>query len=34
MSDTFFQQLFKPKPHFNLNVGGGTQAEQTAGIMI
>ena len=34
MSDTFFQQLEIPKPAFNLNVGSGTQAEQTAGIMI
>lgn len=34
MSETFFQQLEIPKPAFNLNVGSGTQAEQTAGIMI
>lgn len=34
MSDTFFQQLEIPHPDFNLNVGGGTQAEQTAGIMV
>jgi UDP-N-acetylglucosamine 2-epimerase (non-hydrolysing) len=34
MSETFFKQLEIPKPHFNLNIGGGTQAEQTAGIMI
>ena len=34
MSDTFFQQLDIPHPDFNLNVGGGTQAEQTAGIMV
>jgi UDP-N-acetylglucosamine 2-epimerase (non-hydrolysing) len=34
MSDTFFQQLEIPKPDFNLNVGSGTQAEQTAGIMV
>lgn len=34
MSETFFQQLSIPKPHFNLNIGSGTQAEQTAGIMI
>ena len=34
MSETFFKQLQIPKPHFNLNIGSGTQAEQTAGIMI
>ena len=34
MSETFFHQLEIPKPAFNLNVGSGTQAEQTAGIMI
>lgn len=34
MSDTFFQQLEISKPDFNLNVGGGIYAEQTAGIMI
>ena len=34
MSETFFQQLEIPKPDFNLNIGSGTQAEQTAGIMI
>jgi UDP-N-acetylglucosamine 2-epimerase (non-hydrolysing) len=34
MSDTFFQQLEIPEPDFNLNVGSGTQAEQTAGIMV
>jgi len=34
MSETFFQELEIPKPHFNLNIGSGTQAEQTAGIMI
>ncbi|KAF0236572.1 MAG: UDP-N-acetylglucosamine [Prolixibacteraceae bacterium] len=34
MSDTFFQQLEITKPDFNLNIGSGTQAEQTAGIMI
>jgi len=34
MSETFFQQLEIPKPAFNLNVGSGTQAEQTAGIMV
>lgn len=34
MSETFFKQLEIPKPDFNLNIGGGTQAEQTAGIMV
>lgn len=34
MSETFFKELEIPKPHFNLNIGSGTQAEQTAGIMV
>ena len=34
MSDTFFRQLGIPEPDINLNVGSGTQAEQTAGIML
>ncbi len=34
MSDTFFEELNIPQPDVNLGVGGGTQAEQTAGIMI
>lgn len=34
LSDTFFEELNIPKPNSNLQVGGGTQAEQTAGIMI
>lgn len=34
MSDTFFEELNIPQPDINLGVGGGTQAEQTAGIMI
>ena len=34
MSDQFFNQLRIPKPDVNLQVGSGTQAEQTAGIMI
>jgi UDP-N-acetylglucosamine 2-epimerase (non-hydrolysing) len=34
MSDTFFEQLGIPTPDFNLNAGGGTQAEQTAKIMV
>jgi UDP-N-acetylglucosamine 2-epimerase (non-hydrolysing) len=34
MSDTFFAQLQIPEPDINLECGGGTQAEQTAAIMI
>ena len=34
MSDTFFEELNIPQPDANLGIGGGTQAEQTAGIMI
>ncbi len=34
MSDTFFNELNIPKPDINLECGGGTQAEQTAAIMI
>ena len=34
MSDDFFDQLLIPKPDINLESGGGTQAEQTANIMI
>lgn len=34
MSDTFFEELDIPQPHANLGAGGGTQAEQTAAIMI
>lgn len=34
MSDTFFEELNIPKPDVNLGVGSGTQAEQTAGIMV
>lgn len=34
MSDSFFEQLGIPHPDVNFGVGGGTQAEQTAGIMI
>jgi len=34
MSENFFLQLGIPEPDFNLNAGGGTQAEQTAKIMI
>ncbi|MDO5656700.1 MAG: UDP-N-acetylglucosamine 2-epimerase (non-hydrolyzing) [Flavobacteriaceae bacterium] len=34
MSGNFFEQLQIPEPHINLNAGGGSQAEQTAQIMI
>lgn len=34
MSDSFFQQLNIPEPHLNLGAGGGSQAEQTAAIMV
>lgn len=34
MSGDFFEQLEIPEPHNNLGAGGGTQAEQTAAIMI
>lgn len=34
MSDSFFEQLMIPQPDVNLGAGGGTQAEQTAAIMI
>jgi UDP-N-acetylglucosamine 2-epimerase (non-hydrolysing) len=34
MSHDFFEQLSIPTPHFNLEAGSGTQAEQTAKIMI
>ena len=34
MSDSFFVQLGIPEPNINLGAGGGTQAEQTAAIMI
>lgn len=34
MSDNFFAQLGIPDPDINLGAGGGTQAEQTARIMI
>jgi UDP-N-acetylglucosamine 2-epimerase (non-hydrolysing) len=34
MSDTFFQELNIPEPDINLGCGSGTQAEQTAAIMI
>lgn len=34
MSADFFEQLGIPEPDINLEAGGGTQAEQTAAIMI
>ena len=34
MSDSFFEQLGIPQPDVNLGAGGGTQAEQTASIMV
>ncbi len=34
MSQQFFEQLNIPKPHVNLECGGGSQAEQTANIMV
>jgi len=34
MSDTFFEELGIPAPDINLGCGGGTQAEQTAAIMV
>ena len=33
MSQSFFDELNIPKPDVNLECGGGSQAEQTAGIM-
>ncbi|WP_242916768.1 non-hydrolyzing UDP-N-acetylglucosamine 2-epimerase [Pontibacter liquoris] len=34
MSGAFFEQLGIPEPDVNLEAGGGTQAEQTAAIMV
>lgn len=34
MSGAFFEQLGIPEPDINLEVGSGTQAEQTANIMV
>ncbi|WP_298900402.1 non-hydrolyzing UDP-N-acetylglucosamine 2-epimerase [uncultured Psychroserpens sp.] len=34
MSGSFFEQLGIPEPHVNLECSGGTQAEQTANIMV
>src|SRR5690242_3644682 len=34
MSDVFFQQLEMPHPDYNLGVGSGSHAQQTAGVML
>jgi UDP-N-acetylglucosamine 2-epimerase (non-hydrolysing) len=34
MSDVFFDELGIPRPDFNLKVGSGTHAKQTAAVMI
>jgi UDP-N-acetylglucosamine 2-epimerase (non-hydrolysing) len=34
MSDAFFRDLRLPDPHFHLEVGSGTHAEQTGNVMI
>lgn len=34
MSGSFFEQLNIPEPHRNLEAGGGSQAEQTAAILV
>ena len=34
MSDIFFEELEIPKPDYNLNVGSGTHAEQTAQMLM
>ncbi len=34
MFDAFFHDLRLPRPHFNLNIGSGSHAEQTGGVMI
>lgn len=34
MSDAFFRDLNLPRPHYHLEVGSGTHAEQTGGVMI
>jgi UDP-N-acetylglucosamine 2-epimerase (non-hydrolysing) len=34
MFDAFFRDLRLPKPDFHLNVGSGSHAEQTGGVMI
>jgi len=34
MSDVFFQELDLPEPHLNLGVGSGSQAGQTAALLV
>src|SRR5437868_3433488 len=34
MSDAFFRDLRLPEPHFHLEVGSGSHATQTAGVMV
>jgi UDP-N-acetylglucosamine 2-epimerase (non-hydrolysing) len=34
MSDAFFRDLRLPEPHFHLEVGSGSHAQQTGGVMI
>lgn len=34
MSDVFFEDLGLPTPHVHLGVGGGSHAQQTAGVMV
>ena len=34
MSDIFFEELKIPKPDYNLNVGSGSHAKQTASMMV
>ncbi|EHQ34384.1 UDP-N-acetyl glucosamine 2-epimerase [Methanoplanus limicola] len=34
MSDIFFEQLNIPKPNYNLNIGSGSQGEQTGKMLI
>lgn len=34
MSDAFFVDLGLPEPHYHLNVGGGSHAEQVGNVMI
>jgi UDP-N-acetylglucosamine 2-epimerase (non-hydrolysing) len=34
MSDAFFRDLNLPRPHFHLEIGSGSHAQQTGGVMI
>lgn len=34
MSDVFFEELGIPKPNYNLEIGSGSHATQTAGMMV